>query len=300
MAAAPPRPVLRWHGGKWLLAPWIISHFGPHRCYVEPYGGAMSVLLQKPRVYSEIYNDLDDVLIELFRVLRDKEMARELVRQLELTPFSRAEFEMAYEPAADPLERARKTIVRSFMGFGSDSTAGHYRTGFRCNTTRQGTTPARDWASYPDALRVIVDRLQGVTIEKKPALETMARFDGAETLHYVDPPYLPETRSQGNRRRCGPGTEAFEVYSHELSRDDHVQLLAFLRGLEGMVVLSGYPAALYDETLHDWHRIDRKAYADGGAERREVIWLNPAAAAKIPAPQLFASPAPKYHFGAMS
>lgn len=66
--STPKRPVLRYHGGKWLLAPWIISHFPRHRIYTEAYGGAASVLLRKPRIFSETYNDLDG---EIFRVLPD-------------------------------------------------------------------------------------------------------------------------------------------------------------------------------------------------------------------------------------
>lgn len=275
-APSPTRPLLRWHGGKWNLAPWIIDRFPAHQCYVEPFGGAGSVLLRKARSYSEVYNDLDQILLGLFRVLRDPDSAARLIDLLKLTPFARDEFGEAYVPSDDPIEAARRTIVRSFMGFGSDSTAGHYRTGFRCNTTRMGTTPARDWVNYPDALRVIVDRLAGVTIENRPAIEVMLRYDGAQTLHYLDPPYLSETRASGNRRRVGPGCEPWHVYAHELSDADHAELLATALDLKGMVAISGYASSLYDDALTGWERHTRATYADGAMPRTEVLWLNPA------------------------
>lgn len=254
------RPALRWHGGKWNLAPWVIGFFPPHRCYVEPFGGAASVLIRKPRSYAEVYNDLDGDAVNLFQVLRS-ERACELVELLRLTPFARAEFAEAYSQTDDPVERARRLIVRSFMGFGSN---GHNRpTGFRANSNRSGTTPARDWVNYPDALGAIINRLTGVVIENRDAKEVMAAHDGPETLHYVDPPYVMDTRS-----------DAGHDYAHELTDEAHAELLAFLQTLSGTVVLSGYPHEMYDAALSGWRRTDRPALADNAKPRTEVLWIN--------------------------
>lgn len=281
MCDSPTRPVLRWHGGKWLLAPWIISHFGPHRVYVEPFGGAWSVGFRKPRAYAEIWNDLDGELVNLFRVLRG-DRAGELVDALRLTPFARDEFNHAYTLCEDPVERARRLIVRSFMGHGSDGASGTYRTGFRANSNRSGSTPAVDWVNLPDSIDMAVRRLAGVVIENRPAIDVMAQHDGPETLHFVDPPYLKATRSRANLRKDNGG-----VYRHELTDEDHCALLEQLTALEGMVVLCGYPSSLYDDALPGWLKFERKALADGARERTEVLWLNPAARERRVQPWLF-------------
>src|SRR3990172_7088785 len=103
---APTRPALRYFGGKWRLAPWIVSHFPAHRIYVEPFGGGASVLIRKPRSYGEIYNDIDSHVVNVFRVLRDPQTADELEQLLRLTPFARDEFVLAREPSLDPVEDA--------------------------------------------------------------------------------------------------------------------------------------------------------------------------------------------------
>lgn len=275
----PTRPVLRWHGGKWLLAPWIISHFPPHRVYVEPFGGAASVLLRKKRSYAEVYNDLDRDAVNLFRVLQDPGRADRLHELLRLTPFARAEFEQAYEPTEDDVERARRLIIRSFMGFGSDGCNDARPTGFRANSNRSGTTPAHDWVNYADALPHVIERLRAVIIESRDAIAVMAHQDSPATLHYVDPPYLWATRAAvKNSER--------KNYRHEMNDDDHARLLDFLKTLEGMVILSGYPSQMYDDALPGWTRLEREALADGARARIEVLWINPAAAAKQKGPLL--------------
>lgn len=254
----PARPVVRYHGGKWRLAPWIIGQFPAHRCYVEPFGGGGSILMRKPRSYAEIYNDLNGEMVNVFRVLRDR--GRELQAKLELTPFSRTDFRESYEPSSDEVEQARRTIARCFMGFGSNA---HNRvTGFRANSNRSNTTPAHDWRNYPKELPAMIERLRGVVIENRDATEVMLQHDGPETLHYVDPPYVTTTRSDS-------GAD----YSHEMTDTDHRALAATLNSLQGAVVLSGYDGPLYSELYGDWRRMERQALADGAAERTEVLWL---------------------------
>lgn len=275
------RPLLRWLGGKWRLAPWIISHFPTHRVYVEPFGGAGSVLIRKPRAYAEIWNDLDSSVVNLFRVLRTPDQAARLIELLRLTPFARAEFEAAYEPSGDPVEAARRLVVVAFMGFGSNA-ANLRSTGFRANSNRSGTTPAGDWANYPDALTAIVERLAGVVVENRDAMQVMAQHDSPDTLHYVDPPYVWSTRNRGG----GGHHPKWRGYAVELTDEQHRELLACLRGLRGLVALSGYPHSIYDDALHDWRRAERADYADGARPRTEVLWLNPRCAQALAAQPL--------------
>jgi DNA adenine methylase len=260
------RPALRYHGGKWKLAPWIISYFPDHRVYVEPYGGAASVLLRKERSYAEIYNDMDGEIVNLFRVLRDPVQVRELARLLRLTPYARSEFEVSYLTSGDPIEQARRTVIRSFMGFSSLLT-GTWTTGFRSNSNRSGSTPVHDWRNYPEALEGIIERLRGVVIENRPASQVMLTHDTKATLNYIDPPYPAGTRHE---RWSG------NAYRYEMSDNDHREMARVLHGLQGMVVVSGYPCELYDiELFPTWQRIQRDAYADGASKRTEVLWLSP-------------------------
>jgi DNA adenine methylase len=270
------RPVLRYYGGKFRLAPWIIEHFPEHRIYCEPYGGGGSVLLRKPRSYGEVYNDLDKSVVNVFRVLRDQ--PGQLEDLLRKTPFAREEFELSYRRGRTSLERARRTIVLSFMGFGSDSTTRGGRTGFRNNSNRSGTTPAQDWASYPENISRFRERLEGVVIENRDAIVVMKSQDTFETLFYVDPPYVRSTRTSGNKAG----------YRFEMTDRQHQSLLAFLTGVKGMVVLSGYPSPIYLQLEENgWIKIDSETLVFGNRPRTECLWMNPRAVRAMPQPTLF-------------
>lgn len=256
------------------MAPWIISHFPQHMVYVEPFGGGASVLLRKPAMPAECYNDLDGTVVNVFRVLRDPAGGAELRRRIELTPFAREEFDDCYQPSDDPIEMARKTIALSFMGHGTDSVTRSCRTGFRAAMAggRNDSLPAQAWANYASAIPFFTRRLLGTCIEQRDAIEVIERYDAPATLFYVDPPYVISTRSS-----LSDGRGSTHGYRHELSDTDHSELLERMRALAGMVVISGYPCALYDEALEGWKRVERAAMADSAKPRTEVLWLNPAA-----------------------
>ena len=270
-AATIARPVLRYHGGKFRLAPWILKFFPHHKIYVEPFAGAASVLMLKPRVKSEVYNDLDSRIVNVFRVLRDPIQAAELQRRVAFTPFAREEFDATYADPINDLDAAHKTIVRSFMGHGSDSATRSCRTGFRAKC-HDRALPSIEWGAWHEVIPAFTARLRGVVIENRDALEVLARYDTPESLAYVDPPYVFSTRSAIAGR-----TRGTQGYRHELDDTQHSALASALRAFSGMVVLSGYPSELYDRELYpDWERFERRHVADGGKQRTEVVWLNPA------------------------
>ena len=259
-------PVIRYHGAKFRLAKWVISHFPQHTCYVEPFGGAAGVLIQKPRSYAEVYNDLDNDIVNLFQVLRCEESNKRLQELCLLTPYSRIEFEKSFEPCEEPIEKARRLVVRATMGFGT-AAANKGTTGFRLDTKRKCATAMHLWARYPDNLSSICERLASVLIESKPAVEVMRKHDAITTLHYLDPPYLPQTRVSGNR-----------YYQHEMTIEDHEQLLYQIKELKGMVVLSGYDSELYNDLLPDWRKevkSSRISAGRGTAVRTECLWISP-------------------------
>jgi DNA adenine methylase len=275
-AGSPPsRVMLRWHGAKWRIAPWIISELPPHSGYVEPFGGGLGVLLRKRRVSYELVNDLDSALVNLYRVLRDPAQGARLVEQCALTPFSREEFELAYKPAKEPVEAARRLVLRSFAAVGSVGASRESRSGFAWDShLGQYSEPAQVWSTYPESLRAVVARLQGVVIENRPALEVVCRTRRDDTIVYCDPPYVASTR--------GAGAQA---YRHEMSDDDHETLAGALHQSRCMVAVSGYDSPLYQRLYEGWERVTCDAETFGKLEgkgrrtRQEVLWFNPAATA---------------------
>lgn len=259
------RPPVKWHGGKHYLAGRIISYFPAHRVYLEPFGGAASVLLNKPPVDVEAYNDLDLRITRLFRVLQTQ--GPEFVSRVQLIPYSQKEFEDAvtYPAESTNLDKAVCDFVRWRQSFGGKGTTWSYTTS-RARGGMAGDVNA--WWTAIDQLPAIIERLKRVQILHQPALDAIRRFDGPDTLTYCDPPYLHETRDANSR----------DVYGVEMSEVDHRELASALNACTGMVVLSGYPSPLYEELFGHWRRVefDIANHAAGGrrkTRKTEVLWM---------------------------
>lgn len=257
-----PRPALRYFGGKWKLAPWIISHMPPHTTYVEPFGGAMSVMLRKSPAFINVYNDLSDLVVNFFRVLRDQPDA--LIHAIQLTPYSRTEYLQAQVLTDDPLEQARRFYVWCWQGRGRGGIVETGGWAFQKSKTRT-QTDVNDWCKTDylyETARFIRDN---VYIEHSPAEKVIRLFDTPETLFYVDPPYVHSAR--GDRW----GTSA---YNHEMTDDDHRALAEQLQNVKGYVMITGYECELYDDLYHGWTKDHRKHFTDSKKRVTEVLYMN--------------------------
>jgi DNA adenine methylase len=264
VANRPLRPPVKWHGGKYYLAKRIIELFAPHHTYVEPFGGAASVLLNKPPSPIEVYNDLDERLTRLFRVLRDH--GQELQRRLSLSPYSEVEFDLAIQPAEDEIEQARRDFVRLRQSLGGrgDSFS------MTLHRVRRGMPDVVSGylSSIDEELPMISERLRSVQIVRRNAVDVIGTWDSPDTLFYCDPPYLHETRDKASTL----------IYRFEMDEDQHRDLAATLNSCQGSVVLSGYPSPLYDELYRGWRTVsfdiaNHSACGQSKARKTEILWI---------------------------
>lgn len=261
------RPALRYLGGKWRLADWILESFPPHNVYVEPFMGAASVFLQKNPANIECVNDLDGNVINFFDMLRAR--PDDLIRAIRLTPYSRGEWERSFnlEPEVDPLEQARRFYIRSRQSFNPSHAVNPTSPSWRRQPKEsRGKSVAAEWAEV-DHLYAVAERFKQAQIERRPALDVIREFDGPDTLIFADPPYMPETR-----------TGHLAIYAHEMDEEEHRELLETLRACHAMVVLSGYPNALYDDLLDGWTTRTTTARVNHSHSTKvEKLWINQSA-----------------------
>lgn len=266
---------LRWPGGKGPLASWIVGLMPPHIHYVEPYFGAGSVLFAKdPEGHSEVVNDLNGELMNFWDVLRDPQLFdrfRIEARLMFVTQYGweRSRLLLATSEEGNRIARALAffvTIRQSLAARGKCFTA------LSKTRTRRGMNEqAAAWLTAVEGLPAVHERLKRVVILCKPALDVIRSEDGPDTLFYLDPPYLPETRHKG-------GGEYGEL---EMSKMDHNALIDVIQHCKGKVMISGYHSELYNLRLdcNGWTRHEKvvanhASHADTKGKEVECLWCN--------------------------
>ncbi|MBV6497787.1 MAG: hypothetical protein JFAIHJKO_02939 [Pyrinomonadaceae bacterium] len=256
-----------WYGGKFSHLDFLLPNLpNGERHFCDVFGGSAAVLLNRKPSPVETYNDLDSELVNFFEILRSD--PDELIRQIGLTPFSREELVRACtpEPGLSNIERARRFYVRARQtrtGLAQTSSEGRWA---HCvMTSRAGMAGAVSrWLGAVDALPEIAQRLLRVQIENAPASEIITRYDAEDTLFYLDPPYVHESRGDS------------KAYGFEMTDEQHIDLGTILNKIKGRAVISGYHTRLYDELFEGWHRIDAPVKLCNSSKgfRQESLWLN--------------------------
>jgi DNA adenine methylase len=265
------RSPISWFGGKGNMTSKLLPFIPDHITYVEVYGGGASLLFAKPPSKVEVYNDLNYDLVNLFRVIRDPSKFEKLQTMLSLTPYSRWEWEQTgdYKEATDDIVRAFKFFIRVRNSFSAAQKGWSYS----IDTVRRGMS-----ASVSKHLSIISElpdihlRLSIVQVECRDAIDILEAYDKENTYFYLDPPYVTTTRV------------AKKVYEHEMTIEQHIKLLNTIKTCKGMVMLSGYSNAIYNEALKDWNRIEfstrcvaslvKKEDDKVRGYRTECLWMN--------------------------
>lgn len=227
---------ITYYGAKGSLSEWIISYFPEHHTYVDVFGGSGIILLRKERSPIEIYNDIDRMLSDLFKMLRYKITTESLKKICDMTPYSRDEFNDSKYLSENTLENARRSMVRFNMSYAGN---GRYFSTTVNDTILGIPSSVRRWNKRKEALMHAHERLQNIIVENEDFRKLIPRYDTPNTLFYLDPPYHMSKRDGKNR------------YIYEFKNKDHEDLIDILQKIKGTAVVSGYNCETY-ERLEDF------------------------------------------------
>lgn len=264
------RPPVKTHGGKFYLCGWIIENFPENYqelTYCEPMCAGASVFLNKVPSGEEVINDIDKGLVSVYKSLRDE--PKEFIDRLKKIKYTEKSFKMALAKSTEEFEDYIDRGVNEYML--RRMSRGGMKKAFAWSDRLRGGKPGdvNAWETMLEELPTIAERVKNTIILNKPVFDIMKVWDDEGTLMYLDPPYLHETRSDG----------ACDVYKHEMTVEDHINLLNLAKNARSKVLISGYSAPLYNRALKGW-KIKKKAVANHSGQtktkekRTEVLWMN--------------------------
>jgi DNA adenine methylase len=258
---------LRWTGGKFCIADWIISLMPKHETYVEPFFGAGWVFFRKAKSLVEVINDIDDRIYALFKVLSDEELFQKFLEKVWFVGASERIFEEMLEKLSSGVGDLVEKAV-AFFYVNRFSLSGNLENRF---VVWKRHNKALAYEGVKDSLLEIHERLKGVCVLNRDWKDVVLRYDGEGTLFYLDPPYVLETRSSEG------------IYVYEMSDEEHEELVDICLGLKGKVILSGYRNRIYERLEgNGWIRLDKEIglrtnpvqLGKVREKRIESVWLN--------------------------
>lgn len=255
------RSPLLWFGGKGKYATQIISKFPAHRKYVEPFGGGAHVIAQKPRIQHEVYNDIDGNVVNFLMMVRSDPEGME--RACDSIPYSRQLFEgwKGESLPSDPKERAVRWFYMNRSAMNQSNAHEVTTSGWR-NSHDSSVTAAQSYVSACRRFQPFADRMKGVIIEHLDFREIFEKYDGSDTLFYVDPPYVGREKQ----------------YAGGFTEKDHRDLADILHRIQGKAVLSYYSDPLVKELYSDWNKESFEAHKQvvGGGNNtvEELLMMN--------------------------
>lgn len=158
----------------------------------------------------------------------------------------------------DPLEQARRTLVRYWQSFGTSNSSKY---SWKNSQTKNSPRCAIQFTELPSIILNCLERLRSTQIENTNAVELIRRYDGADTLIYCDPPYLLDIRKKG-------------LYKFEMTNAQHEELLHVLKKSKSNICLSAYDNELYNAELKGWETDEKPTTAQMGLHRTEKLYMN--------------------------
>jgi len=240
-------------GGKRRLADRILPYFPKHQCYVEPFaGGAALFFMRPPGTDSEVLNDVNGELVNLYRIVQNH--LEEFIRQFKWALSSRQVFEwmkITRPETLTDIQRAARFYYLQQSAFGG-------RVSGQSFGTATTAPPGLNLLRLEETLSAAHLRLSGTYIENLPWDECMRRYDRPHTFFYIDPPYW-ETEGYG---------VDFGIEQYELMAD-------VLKSIAGKAIVSLNDHPDIRRVFADFHiKTTELRYTVGGgkgSEAREVL-----------------------------
>ena len=259
------RPIVKIFGGKNYLKHFIVENFPSNYeelHYIEPCIGGGSVFLNKKRSFRESISDIDKDLISVWEATKNH--LEHFTNELNGLEYTEKTFNLALD---GHFSQEANYYVKQRMSRG-----GMGKT-FAWSERLRGGIPGdvNGWKNSIKQLPQIAKRLKNVQISHcdiTKLLDSDLEYESdIRVFYYIDTPYLHETRVSK------------DVYDHEMSFEQHSELLELIKQSKDKILISGYHSELYNKELKSWNSdeygiVNHSGQGKKKQKRVEVVWKN--------------------------